>query len=95
MTASVCSQASFESPKSPEHFTNVICAMDGVCFTLASARSDVNLHKLHAVTPLGLLLHGSSSKEQPLMLASVLIMLLTARIYTLWFLLQRQLSFWL
>lgn len=93
MMAPVCSQASSESLKSPEHSANVICPMDLICFTLASAQSDVNLHKFHAVTPLSLLLHVSGSKEQPLMLASVLIMFLTARIYTLWFLLQRQLSF--
>ena len=65
------------------------------CFTLALVKFNANLHKSHAITPLSLLLLISSSKEQPLMLVSVLIMGLTARIYTLWFLLQWQLSFWL
>lgn len=83
MTISVCSQACPQPLESPECSANLICAINLACFTFAPAQSDVNPHKFHAITPLILLLHVSGSKAEPLMLARVLIMRVTASIYTL------------
>lgn len=51
--------------------------------TSALAKYDVNLHNFYAIPMLSLLLLVSGNKEQPSVLVNVLIMWLTARIYTL------------